>query len=105
MTAITVINPFEVPDNRHDEALTLWDRANSIFQRHEGFVSARLYAAVDPATRYAYVTVAKWQSPDAFIAALTSADVQALERDLAEFPHAPGAYTVIRDTDGGLRGG
>lgn len=105
MSSITVINPFEVPDNRHEEALDLWDRANSFFEQRDGFLSARLYQAVDPAARFAYVTVAEWASADAFMAALGDDELQALERELAEFPHSPGAYEVVRSTKGSPHAG
>jgi heme-degrading monooxygenase HmoA len=96
VSSITVINPFEVPGNRHEEALGLWDRANALFEQQDGFLSARLYKAVDPAARFHYVTVAEWEGVEAFMAALGSDELQALEGELAEFPHSPGAYVVVR---------
>ena len=96
MSTVTVINPFEVPGERHDEALQLWDRAASVMERREGFVSARLHKAVDPGARFQFVTVAEWESTDHFMAALRSEELQELDRRLAEFPHSPAVYEVIR---------
>jgi heme-degrading monooxygenase HmoA len=96
VSPITVINPFEVPDQRRDDALELWDRANAFFEGQEGFLSARLYEALDGTARFRFVTVAEWESAEAFVAALGSDELQALERELAEFPHSPGAYAVVR---------
>lgn len=96
MSSVTVINPFEVPEGRHEEALGLWDQASRFFERQDGFLSARLHKAIGPAGRFQYVTVAEWESADQFMAALGSDELQELERSLAEFPHSPGLYEVIR---------
>lgn len=96
MATVTVINPFEVPAGRQEEALALWDQVAAVMATQEGFLQARLHKALDPGARFQFVTVAEWQSPDQFATALESVELQGLERRLADFPHSPGVYEVIR---------
>ena len=46
---VTVINPFEVPSERHDEALELWDRVAAYMERQAGYVSAGMGRGAQPA--------------------------------------------------------
>lgn len=57
VSEITVINPFEVPAGRADDALVLWDEAAALLSAKDGFVDARLHRAVDAGARFAYVAL------------------------------------------------
>jgi heme-degrading monooxygenase HmoA len=96
METVVVINPFEVPEGRRAEALEAWDRMAAYMRRQDGFVSARLHRSVDPRSRYAFVTVGEWESPEQFTAAFRSDEFAELDQALAEFPHSPGVYELIR---------
>lgn len=102
-TAVVVINPFEVPEDRRQEALAAWDRAAAYLERQDGFIEARLHRTVDPHARYAFVTVATWASAQQFAAAVGSEEFRVLEEGLADFPHGPGVYEVVRELKASLR--
>src|SRR5919109_5389165 len=89
METVVVINPFEVPEDRRDQALEAWDRMAAYMRRQDGFVSARLHRSVDPRSRYAFVTVAEWESAEQFTAAFRSDEFAELDRALAEFRTPP----------------
>jgi heme-degrading monooxygenase HmoA len=96
MPNVIVINPFEVPKGREEEALAAWDRAAAYLSSRPGFVSAKLHRSIDPSARFQLVTVGEWASAERFMAALTSEGMSAAAEGLAPFPHNPGMYEVIR---------
>lgn len=96
MPNITVINPFEVPTGKENEALAVWDRVAAFMNRQPGFVSAKLHRSIDPKARFHLVTVAEWASAEHFMAVLTSKDLQEVAKGMEAFPHYPGLYQVIR---------
>jgi heme-degrading monooxygenase HmoA len=93
--SVTLINPFEVPDETSDEEfLRDWDRAADYMRRQPGFVSTRLHRAVRPDARFRFVNVAEWASPQEFQAAVTSAEFQELTQGAR--PGSPALYEVVR---------
>ena len=78
MANIIVINPFEVPKGQEEQALAMWDSFAGYFRRQPGYVSARLYRAINPDERFHLVTVAEWASPEHFMAALKNPELQKL---------------------------
>jgi heme oxygenase (mycobilin-producing) len=96
METVIVINPFEVQEDRRGQALEAWDRIAAYMERQDGFVSARLHRSIDPRSRFAFVTVAEWDSAEKFAAAFRSDEFVELDHALAEFPHYPGVYELIR---------
>ncbi len=94
MAHVVVINPFEVPDDRDDEFLTLWEEANTFMERQKGYVGTRLHRSVDRKARFRFINVAEWESPQDFYAALQHPDFVAF-RDTVPFPHYPSVYEVM----------
>lgn len=63
---ITLIDAWELPEDRIDEFLPHWlDRAEAM-GKVPGFRDNRLHRAVDPDTRFQLVGVAHWDSPEAW---------------------------------------
>ena len=99
MTAgsVTLINPFEVPAGREDEALAMWDRVAAYMLGRPGFRATRLHKAVAPGARFALVNVAEWTSAEAFLGAAATEEFRELTRGSQErFPHSPGLYRLVR---------
>lgn len=95
--SVTLINPFEVPAGREDEALAMWDRVAAYMRGRPGFVTTRLHQAIAPGSRFALVNVAEWASADAFLGAAATAEFRELTRGSQErFPHFPGLYRLAR---------
>ncbi|MGH7452447.1 MAG: antibiotic biosynthesis monooxygenase family protein [bacterium] len=42
MANVIVINPFEVPKGKEEQALAMWDKFAEYFRRQPGYVSAKL---------------------------------------------------------------
>lgn len=95
--AVILINPFEVPTGKEDEALAFWERAAEYMRQQPGFLSTRLHRAVVPWARFHLINVAEWESVAHFEAALNSEEFKRLTQPYTEvFPHYPGIYEVVR---------
>jgi heme-degrading monooxygenase HmoA len=62
MSAVTVINSFEVPAGREGEFLALWKQVNAYMQRKPGYRGNRLHRAITPDAPFQFVHVAQWAS-------------------------------------------
>lgn len=92
---VTLINPFDVPDETADEDfLRGWDRAADYMRRQPGFLTSRLHRALRPDARFRFVNVAEWASPQEFQAAVTSEEFRELTQGAQ--PGAPALYEVVR---------
>ena len=97
MANVIVINPFEVPRGKEEQALETWDRFADYFRRQPGYVSAKLHRAIDPDARFHLVTIAEWESPDHFMVALNNPELQKIAEAATDHsPNYPGLYEVIR---------
>ena len=96
MANVTVINPFEVPDGKEDEALALWDKFADYFRKQPGYVSTRLHRAINPDARFHLINIAEWESIEHFQAALNNKELAEIAASGDDFPHFPGLYEVIR---------
>ena len=97
MSNVIVINPFEVPGGKEEQALETWDRFADYFRKQPGYVSAKLHRSIDPDARFHLVTVAEWESPNHFMAALNNPELQEIAETAKDHsPNYPGLYEVIR---------
>jgi heme oxygenase (mycobilin-producing) len=95
--SVTLINAFEVADDKQEEALAFWERVADFMRKQPGFISTRLHRAVVPWARFHLINIAEWQTAEHFEAAINSEEFKRLTEPYAEvFPHYPGLYEVIR---------
>lgn len=95
--SVTLINPFEVPQGKEDEAMAFWERVADYMRAQPGFVSTRLHRAIVPWARFHLINIAEWQSEEDFQKAISTEAFKALtEPYMAVFPHFPGLYEVVR---------
>ena len=95
--SVTLINAFEVADDKQEEALAFWERVADFMRKQPGFISTRLHRAVVPWARFHLINIAEWQTAENFEAAINSEEFKRLTEPYAEvFPHYPGLYEVIR---------
>jgi len=62
MSAVTVINSFEVPAGREGEFLELWKKVNAYMQRKPGYLGNKLHRSITPDAPFQFVHVAQWDS-------------------------------------------
>ncbi|MDQ3822801.1 MAG: antibiotic biosynthesis monooxygenase [Actinomycetota bacterium] len=93
--SVILINPFEVPEGTDDERfLTGWERAAEYMRRQPGFVSTSLHRALRPDSRYRFVNVAEWASPQDFQAAVQRDEFREIAKGGP--PGSPALYEVVR---------
>ena len=96
--AVTLINPFEVPEGREAEALAEWEAAAVFLRKQPGYISTKLHEAIAPGSKFHFINVAQWESAEAFQAAVTNPEFQELTKSTVEnFPHYPALYQMIRE--------
>ena len=59
--AVILLNPFEVPAGKEEEALKLWERAAEVMRKSPGFISTRLHRAISPDARFQLINMAEWE--------------------------------------------
>jgi heme-degrading monooxygenase HmoA len=97
MPKVILINPFEIPKGKEEAALKMWEKAAEYLKQQPGFVSTRLHRALSPDARFHLINIAEWESAEKFLAAINSDEFKRLtEGAVAEFPHYPELYEVIR---------
>ncbi len=95
--SVILINPFEIPKGKKEEALAFWERVANYMRKQPGFISTRLHRAIVPWARFHLINVAEWESAAHFEAATSSEEFKKLTEPYMEtFPHYPGLYEVVR---------
>lgn len=99
---VVLINVFEVPPARVEEAVTAWEAAHDFLRRQPGYVSTELHQALQPDARFQLVNVARWESPQTFQAATSRMRDSGIVPSVPEMIFTPALYRVVRDdSDGG----
>ena len=93
MTAVVLINAFEVPEGEDEAFLEAWDRARTFLTTQDGYLSTRLHRSLVPNAEFRFVNVALWDSAQAFEAAVTRPEFADV---LIPFPFHASLYEVIR---------
>ena len=68
---VVLINAFEVPDGQDEAFLQAWERTRAFLSTQEGYLSTRLHRSLSPSAEFRFVNVARWESPQAFQAAIS----------------------------------
>ncbi len=93
MKSVVLINSFEVPEGQEEEFLARWGDAADYMRQQDGFVSTRLHASLNPETRFRFVNVAEWSSPEHFQRAIGTEAFAQISRRMP-FAHFPGLYRL-----------
>lgn len=94
MTQATLINCFEVPQDREEEFLTLWSQADELLRTRGGYATTRLHRAMMPGTKFQFVNVAELDSVETWQAIITGAEFGAIAAQMADFHPTPGLFQV-----------
>ena len=94
-TAVTLINPFEVPVGGDEVFLAGWEGARDYLRMQEGYLGTRLHRSLSAEADFRFINVGWYASPQAFQAAISSPGFQDTARRLPYRAH-PGLYRVAR---------
>ena len=99
-----LINCFEVPADRDDEFLAMFEEMNAYMAARPGFLSNRLHRSLAPDARYRFVNYVEWESPAHLRAARDDHFDQLRAAILAAgFTSTSSVYEIVqgRQADGG----
>jgi heme oxygenase (mycobilin-producing) len=73
MTAepVILINSFEVPEGQEEAFLRFWEASREFLSTQEGYISTRLHRSLAPDAEFRFINVARWQSAQAFMKAIS----------------------------------
>ncbi|MET1415807.1 antibiotic biosynthesis monooxygenase family protein [Roseibium sp. HPY-6] len=98
---VTLINVFEVPKDRIDATIGSWEKARNFLRQQPGYISTSLHQALDPGARFQLINMAKWESPEAFHAAISKMRQSSLGKEMNGTVFHAALFQVVR-SDGGL---
>jgi heme oxygenase (mycobilin-producing) len=93
---VILINAFEVPAADADEFIVAWEKTRDYLQTQPGYIDTALHRALIPNAEFLFVNVARWQTPEEFMAATQSPGFQQAAAGLAGYRPHPGLYHVVR---------
>ena len=92
---VVLINTFEVPEGQRGAAIAAWEDARDFLAAQPGYISTSLHGAAMPDARFELVNVAKWESPEAFLAATQAMREAGVFQPPEGVIANPALYTVI----------
>jgi len=93
---VILINAFEVPADQASHFIAAWEKSRDFMQSQPGYVDTALHQAVTPDAGFHFVNVARWQTAEAFRAAIKSPGFGESTAGLAGYRSHPGLYRIVR---------
>ena len=98
MSAITLVNCFEIPSGREDEFFTLWQQVNKYMRGKAGYIGHKLHRSLNSDARFRFVNVAQWASIEDFNAAHDAAFRALVSQPArAPFQSFPTLYELVHE--------
>lgn len=93
---VVLINTFEVPAGKEEEAVAAWEKARDFLAGQPGYIATALHRALAPDARYPLINVARWESAERFAAATQRMREAEIFPEIEGLRYTPGLYRVIR---------
>ena len=93
---VILINAFQVPPGKEDEAVRFWEKAAAFMRKQPGYISTALHRSVLPDARFKLINVARWESAEAFKAASRALRTRSGIKPLEGLVPNPSLYAIIR---------
>jgi heme-degrading monooxygenase HmoA len=93
---VVLINAFEVPADRAGHFIAGWQATRDFLRSQPGYIETALHQALTPDADFLFVNIARWETAEAFRAAIGSAGMRAASAGLAAYRPHPGLYKVVR---------
>ncbi len=102
MSAVTLINCFEVPAGREDEFFANFQQINAHMRAKKGYISHKMHRSLAPDARYRFINVVQWASLEDFKAAHDSNFLAMVNRpEWADFRSTPVVCEVVHEGSAG----
>ncbi len=63
---VVLINVFEVPEGKVNEAIKMWETARTFLKAQPGYISTELHQSLDNSARFQLINVAEWEDAESF---------------------------------------
>jgi heme oxygenase (mycobilin-producing) len=92
---VVLVNAFEVPPDGDDAFLSAWEQTRVFLRSQPGYLATRLHRSLSPDADFRFVNVGRYQSPQAFQAAVGQPGFRQVAAAIQHRAH-PGLYQVVR---------
>ena len=96
---ITLINSFEVPQDRLADAIRGWEKAHDFLKQQPGYITTRLHQSLSPQAKFQLVNVALWESPETYRSAIQKLGKSGIVAEFKGIDFHAALYTVIREDE------
>lgn len=93
---VVLINAFEVPAGQAGHFIAAWEETREYLRTQPGYIETALHQALAPDADFVFVNIARWQTAEAFGAALGSAGFRQSAAGLAGYKSHPSLYRIVR---------
>ena len=90
-----MINLFQVPTGADEGFIAAWEHARDFLQAQDGYRSTELHLSLDPDADFRFVNIGRYQSPQAFQAAVGQPGFRQAAAAIQHRAH-PSLYRVVR---------
>ena len=92
---VVLVNAFEVPPDGDDAFLAAWEQIRQFLRGQPGYLATRLHRSLSPEADFRYVNIGRYESPQAFQAAVGQAGFREAAAAIQHRAH-PSLYRVVR---------
>src|SRR5512133_3587573 len=92
---VVLINAFEVPPDADDAFVSAWEATRQLLRDQPGYLATRLHRSLSPDTRFRFVNIGHYESPQAFQAAVGQPGFRQAAAAIQHRAH-PSLYEVVR---------
>ncbi|MEL7107633.1 MAG: antibiotic biosynthesis monooxygenase family protein [Pseudomonadota bacterium] len=96
LAQVTLINTFEVPEQRLDETIHAWEVARDFLSTQPGFIETALHRSRDENAKYQIINIAIWNSEADFFTATSKMRSEKVMPLVDGLKFQPALYDVIR---------
>ena len=96
LAEVVLINAFEVPEAQREAVIAAWEDARAFLVTQPGYIDTALHGSINPNARFELVNIARWESPEAFMAAARAMQASGVFVPPAGTVANPALYSIIR---------
>jgi hypothetical protein len=63
---VTLINVFEVPPEKLEETVSMWEASRDFLKTRPGYISTALHRSISPDARFRLINIAQWRDAESF---------------------------------------
>jgi heme-degrading monooxygenase HmoA len=92
---VVLINAFEVSADKAGHFIAAWEKTREFMQSRSGYIETALHQALTPDADFLFVNIARWETAEAFSAAISSTGFRESAAGLAGYRNHPALYRIV----------